>query len=261
MIALNELLENFEEFKQTYNEMGLKINLDSFVVLENKRKLIQSDFESTRSTCNKLCKMVADKRKSNEDTTELLNQIKRLDSQNKKLEKKLERYAKIIDKKLKTLRNLPDTINKKHLQIKTSKAESTVNQLKSFLASICKCSNTDKNIQDYLTDQKNKLYKENDFPAMVQAKDGILLLSTAKNFEQLCETLLEYIKNNSKSLVKISIYKMKKSSSSEYFVHLTRKTYLKIAFKKEFYTRELKIKYRDSSIDMTKFANQINIIF
>ena len=261
MIALNELLENFDEYQNTYQEMGLKIKLNTFVVLENKRKLIQNDFETTRSECNKLCKTVAEKRKNNEDTTEILRKITSLDKLNKKLEKQLMYQGKIIDKKLKKLRNLPDTLNKKHLQIKTQKTPSTVSELISHLGTICNSEHSEFKVQDYLETQKNKLFKEIELPSMTVCKDGLLLLCTAREREDFCTGIIEYLKNNSLSLVKHSIYKMKKSSSSEYFVHLKRKTYLKVSFKKEFFTRELKIKYRDSSIDMTKFVNQINILF
>ena len=261
MIALNELLENFDEYQNTYHEMGLKTKLNTFIVLENKRKLVQNDFENTRSECNKLCKTVAEKRKNNEDTSELINKITKLDKQNKKLEKQLMIQGKIIDKKLKKLRNLPDTLNKKHLQIKTQKTPSTVSELISHLGTICKTEHSELKVQEYLETQKNKLFKEKDLPCMTVCKDGLLLLCTATKRGEFCTGIIEYLKNNSLSLVKHSIYKMKKSSSSEYFVHLKRKTYLRVAFKKEFYTRALKIKYRDSSIDMTKFVNQINILF
>lgn len=261
MIALNELLENFETYQKAYSEMGLKINLNTFVSLENKRKETQLKAEKTRSTCNNLCSQVADKRKQNNDTEDLIKQIELLDKKHKKLQKQLYFQGKKIDKKLKKLRNIPDTMNKKHLQIKTQKTDSTVSELIQFLGTICKSQHNECSIIEYLEDQKNKLFKESELPQMIVCKNGILLLCSAREYPKLTEQLINYLSKNAKSLIKHSIYKMKKSSSSEYFVHLMRKTYLKIAFKKEFFTREYKIKYRDTQIDMTKFVNQINIMF
>ena len=142
------------------------------------------------------------------------------------------------------------------MQIKTQKTPSTVSELISYLGTICKTEHSELKVQEHLETQKNKLFKEKDLPSMTVCKDGLLLLCTATKRGEFCTGIIEYFKNNSLSLVKHSIYKMKKSSSSEYFVHLKCKTYLRVAFKKEFYTRALKIKYRDSSIDMTKFVNQ-----
>lgn len=261
MIALNELLENFDSYQNAYREMGLKINLNTFLMLEKKRKEVQLQFEKCRADCNKLCKTVADKRKQNLSTDELINQIKQLDSLTKKLEKKLEKQGRIIDAKLKKLRNIPDTLNKKHLQIKTTKTESSIDELLSFLKNICKSQYNNSTIQEYLNLQENKLFKEDELPNATICNNGVLILTTAREFDEFAEKLLSYLKENSRSLVKLSVYKMKKSSSSEYFVHLKRKTYLKIAFKREFFTRELRIKYRDKTIDMTKFINQININF
>lgn len=260
MIALNELLENFETYQIAYSEMGLKINLSIFVRLENKRKETQLQAEKVRSECNNLCKQVAEKRKQQQDTSALISQIDLLDKTHKKLQNQLNCQGKKIDKKLKKLRNIPDTMNKKHLQIQTQKTESTVAELKQFLGTICKSQHSELMVSEYLEDQKNKLFKENELPQMIICKNGILLLCSAREYSKLTEKLINYLSNNAKSIVKHSIYKMKKSSSSEYFVHLMRKTYLKIAFKKEFYTREYKIKYRDTQIDMTKFVNQINIM-
>ena len=100
-------------------------------------------------------------------------------------------------------------------------------------------------------------------------EDNRIVLKKDENFKIIYKILLDLDLNKTHQLNDIVNEKEGelnyiitcKPSSSEYFVHLKRKTYLKIAFKREFFTRELRIKYRDKTIDMTKFINQININF
>ena len=261
MIALNELLKNIDSYNSAYELMGLKTNLNNFVVLENKLKNVQLQFEHTRALCNKKCGELIQLKIANNNVDDLLNEITLLDKTANKLQKQLNIITNIINKKLRKLHNLPDNTNTHHLQIETSKTKSNFNNLKSFLEKFCKIDSTVYSNKKYISKQAEKLFNEEELPIATYTKKGITLLCTKNDLDNVYDKLLNYFKQNSLSIIERSVAKLKKSSTRELFIHLNHKTYLKLEVKKEFYSREYKIKYRDKECDMTKFVNQINIIF
>lgn len=263
MIALNELLKNKEEYQNAYNLKGVKTDLNVFVRLEDERKKTQLDFEHKRAECNKMCGEVVKLKKQNKDdkAKELITEISDLDKQISRLQNKLNIQGKMIDNKLKKLHNIPDNNNVHNLQIETTRKESNHNDLRSFLAKFCKPEPYFSSVSKFIKSQANVLFEEQKLPIAYYCKNGIVILCAEKNIDKLTTILLDYFKENSLSIIEKSVQKIKKSSSQEYFIHLKRKTYFKLEIKREFFTREYKLKYRDSSIDMTKFVNQINLMY
>lgn len=259
MIALNELLKNIENYKKAYKLMGLKFNLDFFVIHEKILRETQLEFESARALCNKKCGELINN--NFEDNSQLLNEIISLDKKALFFQNKMESVKSKIESRLKKLHNIPDNINLTNLQIDTEKKESDINSLKSFLKSICNLTTFNGSIKNFLTCQSEKLFNEGDLPFAIIAKDGITILCSQNEIDKFLNQLLDYFKTNSLSIIEHSIQKLKKSSTKEFFIHLKHKVYLKVELKREFYSREYKIKYHDNSIDMTKFINQINIVF
>ena len=84
MIALNELLENIEEFTYKYKQKGVRFNPNFFVKLEEKRKELQLKTEKMRADCNKLCsESISKKIKNNSQIN-----MQEIDLLNKKIENK-----------------------------------------------------------------------------------------------------------------------------------------------------------------------------
>ena len=61
MIALNELVKNYDKYVDKYKLMGKKAKLDSIISLEQKFTKLQQETNAKRSNCNKLCSEVANK--------------------------------------------------------------------------------------------------------------------------------------------------------------------------------------------------------
>lgn len=261
MIALNELLENIELFQEKYNQKGVKTNLQKFVILENKRKVLQLKTEKMRSLCNKLCAEVPHFKKSCKNTGELISQIEMLDHEINKNTKTLDRYQLVINSKLKNLHNLPEYDNTMNEQMITSKNSIPKNEFLNFINKTYKPSQFNKKILYLLKSQKDIIYNESDLPVTFECKNGYTFLGTAKQTEHIKQDLLKYFHENALSIVKVSVKKLNKDNSSSFFIHLNNKDWLYLENIKEFYSREFKIKYHDTSIDATKFLNQLNILF
>lgn len=261
MIALNELLSNLEKYRNAYELMGLKPNLDIFVELEEKLRKTQLECEHKRAECNKMCGELIKKNVAGYDTTNDLKEIKELDVEISKLQTKLKTITYNLNSKLKTLHNLPDNTNMTHLQIETKKKNSDLNNLKLEIEKHCKTESSLMTHSEYIKEQAEKLINQSDLPIATYCQKGVVILCRADQIDALIDNLLNYFKNNSLSIIERSIMKIKKSSSREFFIHLKHKLYLKLEIKREFFSRRYKIKYRDKRTDMTKFVNQINLMF
>lgn len=259
MIAFNKLLENIDEYSHIYELMGVKENLTPFVELENKRKDIQLKLESARAKCNKLCSQMADLRKSGKDTAPLLKEIKELEYLMKVLQGQLDFYGRRIDDKLKLLHNIPDKYNELNLQIETSKKATSDAELAVMLKSFMPSKHSIRSIKGYIKSQKNKLFEESDLPVCTFTRTGITILTTDTAVDDVMKKLLDFFLKNSLNMVCVSFKGMKKSSCQEYMVELRKSKYLRLELKREFFTREFKIKYKNKKEDMTKFVNQIDI--
>lgn len=262
MIALNELLDNFDKYQTAYLLIGEKANLKTFVRLENKLKNAGLKFENTRALCNKKCGELIKLQANNQDTKAELKEILLLDKKALNYQKKFNKINSKINAKLKRLKNLPDNDNLMNLQVETLNITSTLYDLNQFLKANFKC-NTVSNLttENFIKGESEKLIEENNLPCVNFCKNGIVLLCTCENTQTILNNLLEYFKSHSISLIEHSIKYLKKSSAQEFLIHLNKNLYVELELKKEYFSRDYKIKYRDSKTDMTKFVNQINIMY
>lgn len=257
MIALNEIIKNKELFLNRYKLKGRRISLKKLFNLESKNKELQLKTESMRSNCNKLCGIIAELRNKNQDTSSLIFEINKLDMQIKKNNKLLARTNNQINKILSKLHNLPDDENLTNLQLETKNKATNLENLESFLNKVSTIKISDTTTNKYL-------YKLHDvildsLPQVIKCNDGYVILSNLNNFETLKEQLLNYFKLNAEHLIKVSIKKISKECASSYLVHLNKTLSLNVDIIREYNTRSHKIKYHDTTTDMTKFVNQINI--
>ena len=72
--------------------------------------------------------------------------------------------------------------------------------------------------------------------------------------------LINFFKENALATIKLRTKQLRKECSSEYFIHLNKSEWMRVRCTREFHTRAHNVKYRDKSVDMTKFVNQINVI-
>lgn len=261
MIALNELIKDIEKYKTAYKLMGLKINLNTFVKLENKLRTAGQAFEHSRALCNKKCGELIKKQAQNTETVAELAEIVMLDKKTLKLQAKFNKINKKINKKLERLPNLPDENNLSNLQIETTKTASSIEDFKTFIEKTFKVNTFSKKINLFLKGETDKIFEEENLPQITYTKNGIVVFSKKDDVEKHFNNMLTYFKNNAISIIKLSINNLCKSSTHEYLIHLNENLYLKLELKREFFSRKYKIKYHDKSTDMTKFVNQINIIF
>ena len=261
MIALNELIKDIDKYESAYKLMGQKINLKSYVRLENKLRNAGLDFEHSRSNCNKKCGELIKKQADNIDTKVELAEIVSLDKQTLNLQSKFNKINKKINKKLEKLPNLPDEKNVSNLQIDTSKTNSNIEDFKAFIEKSFKTDSVSQNAKAFVKQETDKLFQEEDLPQITYCNNGIVVFSKKDGVDDILNLFLNYFKENSISIIKLSIKSLEKSSTQEYLVHLNQDLYLKVELKREFFSRKYKIKYHDNKTDMTKFVNQINIIF
>lgn len=259
MIALNKLLEEIELYKSAYQAKGLEFDLDIFIKLADKLKSAQLESEGARAKCNKLCASVVEVRDNDTKLNELMAEINMLDSTSNKAKKSAEKIEKEINSKLSKLHNLPDYIES------TDKLLSSghMSNLKDFFSMLSNLGGiTEENVTaiKYLKAQSNKILLQKDFPMITSLSDSTaVILCDKENVETLVGNLLSYLYVNSLFTKQISTKKLSKSSSSEYLSKLNENTVVKVEIKREFYTREFKIKYRDKALDRTNFANEIDI--
>ena len=260
MIALNELLDNLDLYKTKYQEKGLHFNLDVFVKLENERKALQMKTEKMRALCNKLCSEVPNFKKNGKDTEELVKQITTLDNQIKSYNKTLQSYERKINSKLRKLHNLPEFNNKRHEQMPIVQNPSTRADLIKFINENYKPEKFNKNILSLSKARKNMVFDERELPLVVECSDGFTFCGTLEQTNELRKLFMDYFEKNSFSLIKVSSRKILKSNSACFFVHLNKRESVYFETIKEFHSREHKIKYHDTKLDMTKFVNQLNVL-
>lgn len=263
MIALNEFLTNIDKFKEFYKLINQKINFDIILKLSDKLKLFQLETERNRSMCNKLCGEIISLKSSNleNDCSDMLKKASKLDHKSNKLKLKTDKLHKKLDFHLKNLPNLPDKLNLSDIEIQTKNVDFDRVKLESFLSTKSKMIKTTKTINDCLKQQSNKIFDENELPMIVMCNQNILILCTNDNLNCFIEDLITFMVNNSNRLIEKAITNLNNSSSQEYEILSTTDSLFSIEVKREYFSREFKIKYHDISTDSTKFVNQINIIF
>ncbi len=256
MIALNEIIDNKELFEKKYKSMGKSIDLTPFVILENKRKIVQIEAENLRADTNKLCASVAESK----NAKELVKQINRNNLKIKRKMKRLDVLGKQIDNKLKTLPNIAYFDNELNLQLETAKSTSKTSDFISYLNDKYDIKTYKYSIKCFVKSLRNRLFQESELPVAVQTKSGLVILADAENAKKIETDLLEYLKSNAKYLVLPAIKNLNHSSLAEYVATLNDTESLKLEIKGEYFTRGYKIKYKNTKLDTTKFLYQIDII-
>lgn len=261
MIALNELLENIDEFCYKYKEKGVRFNPNFFVKNYEKLKNLQLKLESDRATCNKLCTSLTEKRLKNENTDDLLRKILALDKTINNETKLANRQIKFINKKLRKLHNLPTCTNQFNEQIECSKKEISKNELLNLIRKNVNFEKLKISYEKYMKQQKDKIFKESDFPNIVMCKNKLVFSCTQEQLDDIKDKFLEYFKVNSFSIIKVSVKKLQKDNAEEYFVHISRTEEIGIYIVTDYHTRNYKVKYTDSKSDMSKFVYQLILTF
>lgn len=261
MIDLNHLLKNIDTYKERYKHKELKVNLDIFVYLEEQRKELQIKTENMRALCNKLCGEVPIFRAKNKNTHELIAQITMLDEQIKINNKKLDCYAKKINTRLAKLHNLPEFLNKYNEQLPTTFNNTNIADLNNLITETFNVEPYNGKILNYFSEKKNMLIQEDSMPKVVKCKDGFLFMCAEGDVEKIKKFFLDYFEKNALSLIKVSCRKLNRANNSSFYVHLNKRESFYFEINKEYYTRLFNLKYKNSQIDMTKFVNQINVLF
>lgn len=261
MIAFDDFLNNIEKYKLAYKAMGININYNKFFKLEDKRRHLQKLSEENRAKCNKLCGKIAELRNNNQNVSKLIEEITNLDKSVNYYNKRIDAIGKVINKKLNKLPNLPDELNTSNLQLETKNKESSINDLLEFSNNVSNLEKSNYSIKKYIRIQRGKIFEQSKEESITKCKNGLVILIKNENTNDIFNKIFDYFKENSLNIIKLSIFKIKKESASEYLIQLNSNTYLKLDFVREYYTRKYSIKYKNIREDATKFVNQINIYF
>lgn len=257
MIALNELLDNIDEFKEKYSALGNKYNLDVFVLLENERKQTQMQCEGLRAKCNKSCGEIAKLKMEGKDTVAALSEILRLDKAAAEQKRKLDRLGRAIDRKLRALRNLPDEVILKNQELEILEKSGTMSDKYLLLKS--KISEKfDGNAKKYLKSLSSVLFEESMLPTAIWCKDAAVILLKDFETDEVFEQIKRFLSTGAKSVFRLCSAKTEKYSTDEY-EFMFEDGQIKLKLVREYFTREFSIKYKNKAIDATKFVNQINI--
>lgn len=267
MIALNELLDNLNYYQEMYNKMNFNIDLNYFYQKEVERKNLQLQFENLKASCNKLCNTLAKMKAKKENFSFIFQEILKNEKTLNQMQKDLDVYNDEINKNLRKLPNLPDEFLPENEFIKTNqksisfvdfinKIDKTLKQFSSK-TQFLKTPETKPNL--YLSKIKNQVFEEKDSVQKINCGEQILLLIPDYLTKDLINNLLGILKEDALNLKKIKTSLISRSSICEYIAKLNECESVKISLKGEFYTRLYNIKYKNKSIDMTKFLNQINI--
>lgn len=256
MIALNELISKKAEFEEKYRKMRFRAKISDICELEDERKVVQLKYEKLRSELNKKCSNIATLRNKNLDTISAMQEIEADEKEVFKLEKVLENYAKKINHLLETLPNLPDEVVLNDEIVSETKNSLTYDEIKEFFEEKFNIVTYSQNLNKYTKSLKKRVFAENELPFAAVCNDGISVFACDFDVEEDFKQILEFFKANSKMVVKIASRHADKSSAQEYAIVLG-KFQAKLCLAREYYTREFSVKYRNLSIDMTKFVNQI----
>lgn len=261
MIALNELLNNLDKYSQKYQQIGFKANLDKIKKLENNRKEVQLLSEDLRAKCNKQASEIATIKLQGKNFKKELNAVLALDKKINKLNKKLENQGKAINKQLKKLRNLPETVIAENQDISCAKNPKSIDEFTDliFEKKGYKIFSSNNTTNSYIKDVRGRLFEENALPCLTKCADGIICFFTDFDLQTEFEAILNTLKLCASKITRIKSSNTAISSADEYVAALADGD-INLELIKEFNTREFSIKYKNSKIDMTKFVNQINII-
>lgn len=273
MIALNELLDNVNHYQDMYNKIRYKTNLNYFIEKETERKKLQLEFEHLRANCNKQCNILAKMKKNGEDFSDIFNEILTDEKILDDMQIRLDKYNNQINKELKKLPNVPDVfLDKKIYIVKNSTGDLSISTFNEYIDRLNQylsinfdskfnfvAKNTFKNEVSYLGSIKNQIYEESNAFQEILLSNNSVFLAPEFAINNLLSAIINFTSNISQNLYKVKTTSTSKSSSAEFIAKINDNLRIKISLKREYLTRLYNLKYKNKSIDMTKFLNQINI--
>lgn len=267
MIALDKILNNTKEYGDYYKSQGLDSSMKFLLKCDSDRKSLESKIETLKAETNRLCYELAQNKIQKADMKFNYNNIvchQKIMDNLMKLEKFL---ALMIDDTLEQLPNLPDYFTDTNEVISNFSGSETKNfkPIEKFLEDfhptyILNPEATRKDINYYLSSLKDYVLGDGD-SLLINSPSAAILLVPDYNIDLTIENLINFLSLNSMELTRIKTSNLKPTSSAEYVAKINNELQIKIEVKREFFTRKYKIKYRNNKIDMTKFMNQINIIY
>jgi seryl-tRNA synthetase len=109
MLDLKYIRANLELVKQAIINKNEKANLDEIVILDDKRRKLQFDFDTIKAKQNQVSQEIARLKKNKEDATELINQMGMVSEQLKQINTELADVEKELEAKLLWVPNVPFT--------------------------------------------------------------------------------------------------------------------------------------------------------
>lgn len=295
MIALNEIINKKDEFEKQYSLRGKKIDLSYFLDAEKSCRTLQQQAELARADCNKLCanfinclggaglscagRAGTETENSHEtgragalaggsqiaepscSAALTFKKIKILDRRAKKLQNKLQKLTNSVEKKLQKLPNAQ--INGKTFDLKISdsaNAQLSAGDLEGFLSKNFDYKKYFGNSKMLLRSLSHFIMQEQEFPLCFKTTDKrFVILTRDYDFMDTVERLISFFKEHAINISELSANNLEKFVASAFLVQLSSGNTLTLKLINEYYSREFKIKYKNNSIDMTKFVAEIDI--
>lgn len=261
MIALNELLNSRKNLENQYKKRGKNIDLSRFDGLNNMRKQIQKEAEELRAQNNKLCGTVGTMQLENKNTDELMSQISQNEKRIKSLQKSLEKVGAKIDKKLMKLPN--KLIESNFFDFFDTPSESESTDIFDCIESNFKIERiSNPNLKKLHKALIGRVFKESELPLSFNYADKkIIFFTTDETLKSHAQLIFKVLKANSKGLIRVPDVALENDSMATVKFVLKNNDCVYLNILGEFYTRDYKIKYKNSQLDMTKFVNEFSLTF
>ncbi|MDL1970738.1 MAG: serine--tRNA ligase [Candidatus Desulfofervidaceae bacterium] len=107
MLDLRFVRKNIEIIKDALQKRGLDLNIDDFLQLDEKRRSILADVEKLKAERNKLSEEISRRKKTREDASPIIDQLKQLSEKIKVLDEELASTQRSIHQFLISLPNIP----------------------------------------------------------------------------------------------------------------------------------------------------------
>lgn len=262
MIALNEILSKKDKFEQKYKLMKKNIKLDNIIKLEEKFIVLDKKANEIRSKCNKLCGEFSKLIESDENTSEAILEINKLDKYANDLLSKSQKSMKKINSKLKKLPNPALDDNVLNISLKTKPAEYLKTDFISELEKFSAADEIDMSEKNYYSSLKKVVLKAENLPKIIKLskQNKYILMCKPNDLKTNIEKIQDILTLNAKYLVVKSIQHLVNDSSKTLISTLSDGTNLTIDILGEYVSREYSIKFYDKNLDMTQFVNMIRII-
>lgn len=107
MLDIKRIRQNPEELKQALQNRNANIDVDAFLALDDKRRTILNDVETKKARRNSANDEIPRMKKSGEDTTALMQEMKELSTNIKELDEELRLLDEEINNFLLSIPNIP----------------------------------------------------------------------------------------------------------------------------------------------------------